>query len=119
MARLARLAIPGYPYHVTQRGNRRQPTFFEDGDDALYLALSTEASRRAGAAVWAYCLMPNYVHVVALLSNMNGLRVARRDIHRRQPALQRLHQRMPPLDWHRVTESLNVMVTRVQTQSAG
>jgi len=31
MARLARLVIPGVANHVTQRGNRRQPTLFEDG----------------------------------------------------------------------------------------
>ncbi len=37
MARLPRLVLPGYPYHVTQRGNRRQQTFFEDGDYVLYL----------------------------------------------------------------------------------
>jgi putative transposase len=30
MARLARVVAPGYPHHITQRGNRRQPTFFED-----------------------------------------------------------------------------------------
>ena len=30
MARLARIVLPGIPYHVTQRGNRRQQTFFED-----------------------------------------------------------------------------------------
>jgi REP element-mobilizing transposase RayT len=28
MARRARLVIPGLPYHVTQRGNRRETTFF-------------------------------------------------------------------------------------------
>ena len=32
MARLAKLVIPGMPHHVTQRGNRRQQTFFNDGD---------------------------------------------------------------------------------------
>ena len=53
MARLARLVLPGIPYHVTQRGNRRQQTFFEDGDYALYRALLGAAARRAGASVWA------------------------------------------------------------------
>ncbi|HKK06668.1 MAG TPA: transposase, partial [Gammaproteobacteria bacterium] len=24
MARMARVVVPGYPHHVTQRGNRRQ-----------------------------------------------------------------------------------------------
>ncbi len=32
MARLARVVVPGLPHHVTQRGNRRERTFFEDGD---------------------------------------------------------------------------------------
>jgi hypothetical protein len=32
MARLGRVVIPGLPHHVTQRGNRREAIFFEDGD---------------------------------------------------------------------------------------
>ncbi|MFZ5626936.1 MAG: transposase, partial [Bacillota bacterium] len=28
MARIARVVAPGVPHHVTQRGNRRQQTFF-------------------------------------------------------------------------------------------
>ena len=28
MARMARVVIQNYPHHVTQRGNRRQKTFF-------------------------------------------------------------------------------------------
>ena len=39
MARLARVVIPGMPHHVTQRGNRRQPTFFHEDDYAAYLEL--------------------------------------------------------------------------------
>jgi putative transposase len=54
MARLARLVLPGVPYHVTQRGNRRQQTFFEEGDYALYRDLLSEAARRAGTRVWSY-----------------------------------------------------------------
>ena len=53
MARLPRLVLPGLPYHVTQRGNRRQQTFFEDRDYALYRDLIAEAARRAGSEVWA------------------------------------------------------------------
>ena len=52
MVRLPRLVLPGYPYHVTQRGNRRQQTFFEDGDYLLYRDLLAEAARRAGAEIW-------------------------------------------------------------------
>ena len=52
MARLPGLVIPGLPYHVTQRGDRRSQTFFEDGDYALYRDLLAEAAakqrRRSG-----------------------------------------------------------------------
>ena len=83
MARLTRVVIPGTPYHVTQRGNRRQQTFFEDGDFALYRDLLAEASRRAGTEVWAYCLMPNHVHLVVVPSDESGLRRTFADAHRR------------------------------------
>jgi putative transposase len=36
MARIGRIVIPGFPHHVTQRGNRRQKVFFEPSDYALY-----------------------------------------------------------------------------------
>ncbi|MEA3274033.1 MAG: transposase, partial [Pseudomonadota bacterium] len=39
MARLARIVAPEYPHHVTQRGNRRQQTFFCDDDYAEYRRL--------------------------------------------------------------------------------
>ena len=58
MARFARIVLPGIPHHVTQRGNRLGPTFFEDDDYALYLDLLADASAKAKTAVWAHCLMP-------------------------------------------------------------
>jgi putative transposase len=39
MARLARVVVPDVPHHVTQRGNRRQTTFFNDADYAAYVEL--------------------------------------------------------------------------------
>ncbi len=32
MARMARVVIPNYPHHVSQRENRRQKTFFREDD---------------------------------------------------------------------------------------
>lgn len=83
MARLARVVLPGVPYHVTQRGNRRQQTFFEDGDFALYRDLLSEAARRAGTAIWSYCLMPNHVHLIVVPADEDGLRRTFADAHRR------------------------------------
>ena len=63
MARIARVVVPGLPHHVTQRGNRREPVFFDADDYRLYRRLVAAAARRAGIAVWAYCLMPNHVRL--------------------------------------------------------
>ncbi|MBX3564029.1 MAG: transposase [Sphingomonas sp.] len=49
---------------MPQRGNRRQQTFFEDGDFAFYRDLLSDAADRGGAQIWCYCLMPNHVHVI-------------------------------------------------------
>lgn len=83
MARLPRLVLPGYPYHVTQRGNRRQQVFFESADYVLYRDLLADAARRAGAEIWAYCLMPNHVHIIVVPSDEDGLRRTFADAHRR------------------------------------
>lgn len=83
MARLPRLVIPGQPHHVTQRGNRRAQTFFEDGDYALYESLLSEAAQKAGADIWCYCLMPNHVHIIIVPSDADGLRRTFADAHRR------------------------------------
>ena len=83
MARLARLVIPGLPHHVTQRGNRRQQTFFNDGDYAAYLELMADWCREEGVEIWGYCLMPNHVHLIAVPKTEDGLRRAIGEAHRR------------------------------------
>ncbi len=86
MARLARVVIPEVPHHVTQRDNRREPIFFEPGDEAVYLDLMTEQLRRRGVACWSYCLMPNHVHLVLTPSDEGGLAAAVGEAHRRYTA---------------------------------
>ena len=83
MARLARVVVPGCPHHVTQRGNRRMETFFGDGDYARYRAFLAEYARKADVAVWAYCLMPNHVHLILVPTDADGLRRALGETHRR------------------------------------
>jgi putative transposase len=83
MARLARVVVPGYPHHITQRGNRRQRTFFCEGDYAAYLALMADWCGRHGVEIWAYCLMPNHVHLIAVPASVEGLRLAIGEAHRR------------------------------------
>ena len=83
MARLARLVIPGLAYHVTQRGNRRGTTFFEDEDFRIYRNLLAAAARAASTKVWAYCLMPNHVHLIVVPGDADGLRGTFANTHRR------------------------------------
>jgi REP-associated tyrosine transposase len=83
MVRLPRLMLPGIAYHVAQRGNRRERTFFEDSDYALYRNLLAEAAQRAGAAIWCYCLMPNHVHLIVVPADEDGLRRTFAETHRR------------------------------------
>jgi len=83
MARMGRVVIPGYPHHVTQRGNRRQKTFFSDDDYRHYIELISEFSRQAETEVWAYCLMPNHVHLVMVPKHEDGLRATLGETHRR------------------------------------
>jgi putative transposase len=82
MSRLARLVAPGFPHHVTQRGNRRAPIFFEDGDYTLYRDLLAERCRKASVACWAYCLMPNHVHLILVPATTDGLARAIGETHR-------------------------------------
>jgi putative transposase len=82
MARMARVVVPHYPHHVTQRGNRRQKTFFSDADYRAYLKLLAEAKVESGVDIWAYCLMPNHIHIVAVPKHKDGLAQFFRIAHR-------------------------------------
>lgn len=83
MARMARAVAAGLPHHVTQRGNRRQRTFFGDDDYRAYLRYAREEYRRHDVAVWAWCLMPNHVHLVAVPATAPALALAVGETHRR------------------------------------
>jgi len=73
MARIARAVAPGFPHHITQRGNRRQQTFFSDQDFKAYLALMAEWCLNYKVDIWAYCLMPNHIHLIAVPETKDGL----------------------------------------------
>jgi putative transposase len=83
MARLARIVAVGYPHHIIQRGNRGQQTFFRDKDYNDYVNLIKEWCGESDVAIWAYCLMPNHVHFIAVPESEDGLRKAFGEAHRR------------------------------------
>jgi putative transposase len=83
MARIARVIVPNIPHHITQRGNRRQTTFFRDDDYQEYINLLSEWCSLQEVEVWTYCLMPNHVHLIAVPKSEDGLRRALGGAHRR------------------------------------
>lgn len=82
MARMARVVVAGVPYHVTQRGNRRQNVFFHADDYRRYVALLRAHCDKWATRIWAYCLMPNHVHLIAVPAEAQSLARAIGDTHR-------------------------------------
>ena len=58
-------------------------TFFGDADYEAYLSLLTEWCEHYGVAIWAYCLMPNHVHLIMVPGGEDGLARAIGETHRR------------------------------------
>ena len=73
MPRIARVVFPGVPHHITQRGNRRADVFWTDDDRRRYLVLFQEYAAKHALEVWAWCLMTNHVHFVAVPGRSDSL----------------------------------------------
>ncbi|MGO9121699.1 MAG: transposase [Desulfomonilaceae bacterium] len=83
MGQVARVVVPCYPHHITQRGNRRQQTSFCGENYRAYIDLMSEWCSKHGVDIWAYCLMPNHVHLIAVPQSIEGLARAIGEAHRR------------------------------------
>lgn len=66
MPRIARLCAVGYPHHITQRGNNKGVVFFDDKDRQFYLDVLKRYKNKYGIEIWAYCLMGNHIHILAI-----------------------------------------------------
>lgn len=64
MPRRARLAVPGIPWHIIQRGNNRGTCFITDVDCENYLSILNDQAMQYGCAVHAYVLMANHIHLL-------------------------------------------------------
>ena len=73
MPRRLRVVVPGMPHHVTHRGNRRKETFSETEDYKVYLRLLRKYAHRHKLRIWAYALMPNHTHIVAVPNGEESL----------------------------------------------
>lgn len=64
MARRPRVFAPGLLYHVIVRGNQRQKTFLSDQDYKAYLERLAKYRAKFAVTLYAYCLMPNHMHLL-------------------------------------------------------
>lgn len=69
MSRLPRLHVPGAFYHVTLRGNHRQPIFARTTDREILAHIVRESIELERARVHAYCWMTNHVHLLIQISD--------------------------------------------------
>ena len=73
MPRISRAVAVGYPHHVTQRGNNREQVFFDDQDRQTYLEFLKHYTQKHHVDIWAYCLMTNHIHLLAVPHVQEGL----------------------------------------------
>ena len=92
MARMARVVAPGVPHHVVQRGVRRMQVFFRESDKTDYLRILKYQLQRFGVDVWAYCLMGNHVHMIAVPRTHDGLAKAFGQTHTRYTRMVNLRE---------------------------
>ena len=64
MPRPPRIWFPEALYHLTVRGDNREPIFFVESDYRRYLKLLNEARREYDCRLFAYVLMTNHVHLM-------------------------------------------------------
>jgi len=94
MPRRSRHYVPGFPYHIVQRGNNKQACFLTSADRSFYLDLWRRVSRRYGTQVHAYCLMTNHIHFLVTPQSGDSISRTMRDVGSRYAQhMNKIHHR--------------------------
>lgn len=59
-----KLTLPKLVSHITQRAAGKDPLFIEDSDYLFMLANLKDISKKRSLDVYAFCLMPNHIHLL-------------------------------------------------------
>ena len=78
MSRPLRLEFAGALYHLTSRGDRREPIYLADEDREDWLTLLAQVCERFNWLVHAYCQMTNHYHLLVETVDGNLARGMRR-----------------------------------------
>jgi putative transposase len=74
--------IESWPFHITHRGNHRKCVFRTNDDRRAYLRLLDRFAKQFGMSIWAYCLMSNHIHMIAVGKQLNSISMALGNTHR-------------------------------------
>jgi len=80
MPRSRRIVVPGFPHHITQRGNHRMDVFIEKEDRHVFLRILDETSRLYSLGHQAYSLMTNHIHLISTPKETHSLSHSMRDL---------------------------------------
>ena len=95
VARKPRIEIAGGLYHLITRGNNRKRIFQSPDDHLKFLRLLERQKAKLPFYVYAYCLMPNHVHLLAEMRDDPISRV----MHGLLTAYSQYHNRKVSADW--------------------
>jgi putative transposase len=73
--------MPGCPHHVLARGNRKAVIFNDDSDRLVYSRLMQQATKNSHLSIWAYVLMANHVHLIAIPERPDSLAKGIKEAH--------------------------------------
>ncbi|MFH1993978.1 MAG: transposase [Pseudomonadota bacterium] len=74
-----KLNAPNIVSHITQRAAGKEPLFLEETDYLIMLGLMKEIAQNYELNIFAFCLMPNHVHLL-LSPTESNLYDAMRDL---------------------------------------
>ncbi|MGD2127537.1 MAG: transposase [Desulfobacteraceae bacterium] len=77
-----KLDVPNLIYHITQRATGSEPLFLEKSDYLAMLALMKDVAQDRHLMVYAFCLMPNHIHLLVSPKEAN-LSICMRDLFSR------------------------------------
>ncbi|MFC1657879.1 transposase [Candidatus Omnitrophota bacterium] len=73
MPRTKRMLLENACYHIINRGNQKQKIFIEGADFEKYLEICKHYKNRYKFKLYAYCLMPNHIHLIIDIKKTNDL----------------------------------------------
>ena len=73
MPRTARILLKGVCYHIINRGNQKQTIFLDNIDCEKYLDILRHYKRKYRFKLYGYCLMPNHIHLIIEIKDINDL----------------------------------------------